>query len=241
MSGAKWQIGKRHTRTEVSAPNFWRTNSPRLDVLSNSVLDLQSEAEVVDEVTKLWHEAQEKFLAIGRYLVRAKARFAGEYERTILPKLPFGRQVAFQLRTVAAAVDSGKVEEDVLPRSYSTAYALVTLEAGHLQLARSRNLVRPDVARSEIEAFRREILQLSGPHRLVALARERQRLARELDRLRKRMAELDAELCRAEGNILEESAVADQPASRLQSSSKNLRAGYESFSEQQVAERTTDG
>jgi hypothetical protein len=192
MSEAKWQIPKQQARAD--APGIiLRTSNSRLRSLSNSIIDLETEEEVVHEISKLWREAQEKFLAIGRYLVRAKDRFAGNYERLILPQLPFGRQVAFQLRTVAAAVDGGKIEEDVLPRSYSTAYTLVTLETEHLQLARSRNLVRPDVARSEIEAFRREILR-SGPQRLAALARERQHVARELERLHKRMAEIEDEL-----------------------------------------------
>jgi hypothetical protein len=199
MSEAKWQVGRKRARTDASNSSLATFDSPRLRVLSNSILDLQTESDVVHEVTKLWREAQEKFLAIGRYLVRARERFAGKYEQLILPQLPFGRQVAFQLRTVAAAVDGGKIEEEVLPRSYSTAYTLVTLEAEHLILARSRNLVRPDVARSEIEAFRRELLRSSGPKRLAALARERLHVARELDRLRKRMAEIDAELGGVEG------------------------------------------
>ena len=199
MSEAKWQVGRKQARTEAVILGPKTPESPRLRVLSNSVLDLATEAEVVHEVTKLWREAQEKFLAIGRYLLRAKERFAGEYERVILPQLPFGRQVAFQLRTVAAAVDRGKIEEEDLPRSYSTAYSLVTLETEHLQLARSRNLVRPDVARSEIEAFRRELLQSSASRRLAALARERQRVVRELERLRTRIEEIDLELCKLEG------------------------------------------
>jgi hypothetical protein len=196
MSEAKWQIPKKQARAD--APNIiLRTSDSRLRSLSNSIVDLETEAEVVHEVSKLWREAQEKFLTIGRYLVRAKRRFAGNYERVILPQLPFGRQVAFQLRTVAAAVDGGKIEEEVLPRSYSTAYTLVTLETEHLQLARSRNLVRPDVARSEIEAFRREILRTSGPQRFAALERERQHVARELERLHRRIAEIDDELSKA--------------------------------------------
>ena len=203
MSEAKWLVARKQARTDAPTSSLRTSDSPRLRILGNSILDLQTETEVVHEITKLWREAQEKFLAIGRYLMRAKERFAGEYERLILPQLPFGRQVAFQLRTVAAAVDGGKIEEEVLPRSYSTAYTLVTLETEHLQLARSRNLVRPDVARSEIAAFRRELLRSSGPKRLAALARERQHVARELDRLHKRMAEIDAELGDFEGRAVE--------------------------------------
>jgi glycerol-3-phosphate dehydrogenase len=65
-------------------------------------------------------------------------------------------------------------------------------------------------------------------------------LARELARLRERIAELDAELSRAEGKVLEESSLADHSASSLQSSSRNLRAG-KSLSQEQIIERITDG
>ncbi len=112
----------------------------------------------------------------------------------ILPQLPFGRQVAFQLRTVAAAVDAGKIEEDVLPQSYSTAYSLVTLEDEYFALARSRNLVRRDVVRSELEAFRREIRMSLGPRRAAVLERERMQLGKELERIQRRLREIGAEL-----------------------------------------------
>ena len=70
------------------------TDTERFRTLSNALLDLPTENDVVDEVGKLWAEAQEKFLTIGRYLVRAKARFPRTFEATILPQLPFGRGVA---------------------------------------------------------------------------------------------------------------------------------------------------
>jgi len=194
MTETRWAVPKRRAIAQVSRSVVPIGEGNRARVLSNSLIALDTESDVVREVSKLWQEAQERFLTIGRYLLRAKEQFKGNYERVILPQLPFGRQVAFQLRTVATAVDRGRIEEEVLPRSYSTAYSLVTLEDEHLAIARSRNLVRPDVVRSELEAFRRELRMRPGPQRAAALDRERRQLSRELERIEQRLRDIGAEL-----------------------------------------------
>lgn len=206
MTDTRWSVPKRKAAAEIARGSLPIPDSDRVRLLSNTLVALRTEEDAVREISKLWREAQERFLTIGRYLVRAKQQFRGEYERAILPQLPFGRQVAFQLRTVATAVDGGKIEEEVLPRSYSTAYSLVTLLPEHLALARDRNLVRHDVARSEIEAFRRELRRsLSAPAR-AALDEERRNLAKEIARLQRRIAEIDLELTGQERNSREHAA-----------------------------------
>lgn len=200
MSDTRWSVPKRKVAISRGPALAPPQDGERLRLLSNTLVTLHSEDDAVREISKLWREAQEKFLAIGRYLVRAKLQFKGEYERLILPQLPFGRQVAFQLRTVAAAVDGGKIEEEALPRSYSTAYSLVTLVPEHFALARDRNLVRYDVARSEVEAFRRELRRSAPAPDWVALDEERKDVVREVARLQQRLAEIDAELGKRAGD-----------------------------------------
>ena len=194
MTDTRWTVSRRKAVADVAQSVLPAGEGDRGRLLSNSLVVLHTENDVVREVSKLWQEAQERFLTIGRYLVGAKERFKGNYERVILPQMPFGRQVAFQLRTVAAAVDAGKIEEDVLPQSYSTAYSLVTLEDKYFALARSRNLVRRDVVRSELEAFRREIRMNLGPRRVAILERERMQLGKDLERIQRRLREIGAEL-----------------------------------------------
>jgi len=194
MSDTRWSVPKRKGTTDLVRAPASLPDSDRIRRLSNSLLPLRTEDDAIREISKLWRDAQEKFLTIGRYLVLSKQQFKGEYERLILPQLPFGRQVAFQLRTVAAAVDDGKIEEGALPRSYSTAYSLVTLQPEHLALARDRNLVRSDVARSEIEVFRRELRHSFLAPARVALKNERRGLIREIARLQQRVAEIDESL-----------------------------------------------
>jgi hypothetical protein len=176
---------------EVAAPETGRTR-----ILSNSILNLSSEAEVVEEVSKLWGEAQEKFLAIGRYLRRAKDRFPGSFERKIVASLPFGKNVAYQLRLVAEAVDKGRLPEEHLPRSYATAFQLVSLPDPDFEEAKKRALVRSTVTRPEVNAFRKELQQIrsrSGDE-VELLKRERSDLLREDEKLRARQAEVKARL-----------------------------------------------
>lgn len=168
----------------------------RARILSNSILDLRTEQEVVDEVAKLWVEAQEKFLSIGRYLRRAKAKFSGSFESQIVSNLPFGKNVAYQLRMVAEAVDSGRLPERDLPRSYATAFQLVSLPAPDFEVAKDKGLVRSTVTRPEVDTFKRELKahRLTQGDRHLVLSNEREALKTEIQRMRARYFEVEARL-----------------------------------------------
>jgi hypothetical protein len=159
----------------------------------------------VHELTRLWREAQDRFVAIGEYLIHAKETLPhGEYEKMVVNDLPFGRAVAHTLRTVAVAVQDGRLGKIELPRSYTTAYFLATLEPHNLALARERGLVRQDVPRSTIEAFRRE---LRSPDRDGAdrsnLMKERARLHLQLEAVRARLKEIDRILGPGDRQVIE--------------------------------------
>jgi hypothetical protein len=195
----KWAVTKRQAKT-LAQPVLHEDTSDtvRFRVLSNSVRELSSEADVIEEVGKLWREAQEKFLAIGRYLVRAKEKFRGTYEAVIIPQLPFGKGVAYQLRAVAVAVDEGRLLEEELPHSYATAYQLVSLNPTDFDLARKEHLVRRDVLRREVEAFRARV-RASSTERKILVRRELERLRGEVGRIERRIAELESELSQLDG------------------------------------------
>jgi len=121
----------------------------------------------------------------------------------ILNELPFGRHVAWQLRTIAIAVDGGRLVEGELPRSYTTAYKLAKLEDDALARAKKDGLVRVDVTRSEIVAFLRRLADEVNGRRptLDRLVEEREALKRRLDflaeeqrGLKLRLAEIDNDL-----------------------------------------------
>ena len=163
------------------------TAGNRLQGLENAVVPQNDADGYAREIGKLWDETQQKFIAIGRYLVSAKQTLPhGEYERMVETMLPFGSSAARKLRTVAEAVDTARLPIVSLPRRYVNAYELAVLPEQELRQAEKRQLVRPDVTRREIEAFKREIRQ-PNHSRHVELLRERQRLMA-------RLAAIDAEL-----------------------------------------------
>ena len=204
MALANFAVSKRHSnRLAADAIENESPETGRSKTLSNSILDLRTEREVVEEVSKLWVEAQDKFLAIGRYLRRAKVKFSGSFESHIVGNLPFGKNVAYQLRMVAEAVDSGRLPEDSLPRSYATAFQLVTLPPPDFENARTRGLVRNTVTRPEVDAFKRELkaARLTQGDRRLVLANERAALRTEMQRMQARLREVAARLANIEAEI----------------------------------------
>jgi hypothetical protein len=166
------------------------STTARTEIIANALRPCQTSDEYVREIRKLWAEAQAKFLAIGRYLVTAKANLdvhgkRGDYERMIANDLPFSRQVAHQLRVVAEAVDSGRLAEGEMPQAYSTAFLLASLPDEQLAVARQRGLVSPLVARTRVLEFRRTLM----PRDLGHLRRNRERVIAEIER---RQAEIEA-------------------------------------------------
>ena len=189
----RWAVSKSRNRA-LAQPLMSLDDTSRFKVMTHAIRTLETENEVLAEVEKLWTEAQEKFLTIGRYLVQAKGRFHRTYEASILPLLPFGKGVAFQLRAVATAVDEGRLLEEEMPRSYATAYQLVSLTPRHFDLARKENLVRRDVLRREVDAFRVRLKSADVGADRNALHREKLRLEAEATRIMLRLKDIEAAL-----------------------------------------------
>lgn len=147
------------------------------------------------EISRLWSNAQQQFLEVGRNLNEAKSRLAhGEFGKMLENELPFSYAVGHKLMQVAAAVDAGTLPRERLP-PYSVAYQLLTLKPDEREAAVREGLVRPDVRREEILEFRRKLRTKSGnPARDTELARKlqqllerRQRLDEEITALRREM------------------------------------------------------
>lgn len=130
----------------------------RMDVLANTVVMYERKEDFVREIHGLWKRAQTTFLTIGKYLALAKARLPhGEYEMMIERDLPFSVITARQIRAAAEAVSSGRLVATNLPQNYSTLYQLSTLPDDALEQAKRIGLLRPDVRRSEIVAFKKNL------------------------------------------------------------------------------------
>ena len=113
------------------------------------------------QVAEAWGNARAAYLECGRALLAVDGVLE-PVEREALKRgfsqlFPFSETVASQFRQIARAVDSGRIPLDVCPGSYSTAYQLALLTPGQLEMARTRGLLRADVSRHAVLAFRREV------------------------------------------------------------------------------------
>lgn len=116
---------------------------------------LSSRAEFVADIRREWTNALESTVQVGRRLNEAKAALPhGEYEAMVQADLPFGPSTARKLREVAEFVDAGKVPLDQLPEAYSTLYVIATLPEEVREEAVAQGVIRPDVTRAEVEAFK---------------------------------------------------------------------------------------
>lgn len=162
--------------------------------------------QVRDEVHSHWGAAKRSFVAIGKCLLMLERKLSHEEFKRLTKGtdriFPFTETIGIQLRRVAKAVTTGSIGEHEMPGSYSVAYQIAVMDAPTLEIARTRNILRPDVTRTEIIAFRREIstantAQEEGVN-LSAVRRKKARLTKLRDELTDRLAAVNAELERLE-------------------------------------------
>ena len=200
----------RERRVEVETLDTSPTSlSPRArdEAIANATVHFKDEQHAIAVITNLWNEARAKFLAIGRNLREAKRRYPKAFEKVILPQLPFGKQVSYQLRTIAEAVDDKQFTADEMPQSYGAAYQLAILDEGDFKKARAEGLVRPDVQRRAIEEWKRQRymrLRLKSEGKVTLLREERMSLHVESERLRDRLSAISARLTEIDGEIAAE-------------------------------------
>ena len=115
-----------------------------------------------------WNESRVRYLRIGRLLAYAKRQLKPkQFDKLISEDCPFARSTNYQLRTIWEAVSRGDVREEELPLSYTCAYLLVKRPRDEIEEARSRRLLRPEVARDDVRKFvgelrRREADRIAG-------------------------------------------------------------------------------
>jgi hypothetical protein len=133
------------------------------------------------QVAEAWSEARDAFLEIGRALNDVD-RTLDQAERDALKRgfaqiFPFSETVASQFRKIAAAVDGGHLPLDACPGSYGAAYQLALLSPSEMERAKGLGLVRPDVPKAAVIAFRKQT-QGDRPPEQLDLGRLRQELRR---------------------------------------------------------------
>lgn len=168
---------------------------------SVEILPPERQPESVDEyvstISRLYDEAEKRFVQIGRHLIEAKARLQhGEWSKMVA-LLPFSHRTATMLMSAARAIANRTIAPERAPRSWANVYLLASMSDEERKLAEERNLIRPDVTRREILAFRRQLTGGDGQggdapvtEALDAVAEEIARLLEEKARIEARLAEL---------------------------------------------------
>jgi len=151
----------------------------------------------VRAIEQLWTRAQNAFLDIGRLLIRAKETLPhGEYTSTVENRLPFASRTAYQLREAARwALEMERrktITLDRLPNSYSTIYLLSTLDPRTYEAAEHDGIVRPDLKRAELIAWRKGRGENIDDY--TTLQARRERLVRERMRIEKEIRQIEAEM-----------------------------------------------
>jgi hypothetical protein len=158
----------------------------------------QAAEDYVATISHLWRQAQGTFLEIGKLLIRAKDTLAhGEYTEAVEARLPFSGRTAYQLREAARwAMEMDRLQAislTQLPGAYSTIYLLSTLDRASLERAKHDGLIRPDLRRAELVAWRRK--RKGEPVRTRAdLEARREKLRRDRDRLEAELREIEEAL-----------------------------------------------
>ncbi len=187
------------TASPIHVPN------DRAEILSNTLVEFNSEHGYIQEISKLWKESQDRFLTIGRYLLRAKMQFPKRFEQEVVARLPFNRSVAHQLRCVAEAVHNNRLTEDEMPRSYSAAYRLTILTEAEMGKAKEEGLVQPETSRSTIDTFiktiRHENLDVHAQIRL--LDDKRARIERQISRMQEELNEIEEQIRTSKARLIE--------------------------------------
>jgi hypothetical protein len=160
----------------------------RVQALQAVVTQPETPKDYVEAISRLWSRAQTAFLDIGRLLIRAKETLPhGEYTASVEERLPFAARTAYQLREAARwALEMDRrqtITLDALPGSYSTIYLLSTLDPSTLEHLQAEGLVRPELRRAELIAWKRARGGETPERRREKLLKEKRRLMEELRRI----------------------------------------------------------
>jgi hypothetical protein len=169
----------------------------RVHALRTASSEPETPEDYVNAISRFWSRAQTAFLEIGRLLIRAKETLPhGEYIAAVEERLPFSGRTAYQLREAARwALEMDKrqtITLDRLPGSYSTIYLLSTFDPSTLERAEAEGIVRPELRRAELIAWRKGTGE--KPSDRAALQARREKIIRERMRLDEELRRIELEL-----------------------------------------------
>jgi hypothetical protein len=172
--------------------NKSKMKDTRWESIATAPAQLETRADYVAEISRLWRESQAYFLAIGQYLNEAKITLLhGEFEVMIERDLPFSPSMARKLRAVAELAKHDSEVTQLLPPAVTVLYEVASLNPAERQQAVAEGLIRSNVKREEIVAFKRRLRASTAlPDRRAELEAKRDRLRRELEEVERALSEL---------------------------------------------------
>jgi hypothetical protein len=170
------------------------TINPRPSVIELQRPDPRTVDEYAEVIGTLFREAEERFVQIGTFLEEAKAKLQhGEFQELISSRLPFGPRAVQMMMAAAKAIKSGMIPLDIVPPSYSVVYQITTLTDTERQQAVEEGVIRSNMRRQDIAAFKKRVRTPVVPE-VEAKRAELARLVAEQERIAARIAALRAEL-----------------------------------------------
>lgn len=170
------------------------TINPRPSVIELQRPDPRTVDDYAEVIGTLFREAEERFVQIGTFLEEAKAKLQhGEFQELISSRLPFGPRAAQMMMAAAKAIKSGMIPLDIVLPSYSVVYQITTLTDTERQQAVEEGVIRSDMRREDIAAFKKRVRTPVVPE-VEAKRAELARLVAEQERIAARIAALRAEL-----------------------------------------------
>ncbi|HYD31460.1 MAG TPA: hypothetical protein VEB64_11480, partial [Azospirillaceae bacterium] len=167
------------------------SKAPEVEVLPPEPVTVD---DFIGAITQLWQDAQQRFLAIGDYLARARGALSPEQYALLKARLPFGKAVHSQLMMAYRAIKDGMLPETAAAAGYSVVYLAATLSDGERRQAMAEGVIRPDMRRSDLLAFRRRLRPAATRDTdLATLKRERERLLERVAEIDRQLQEVGAE------------------------------------------------
>ena len=147
-------------KLDSAPPPVLLEGDKRVQALQIARAEPRTPSDYVDAIGLLWTRAHAAFIDIGRLLIKAKETLPhGEYTAAVEAQLPFSSRTAYQLREAtrwAMEMEHRKrIAIESLPGSYSTIYLLSTFDPPTLQAAEAEGLLKPELRRAELIAWRK--------------------------------------------------------------------------------------
>jgi len=180
-----------------------RISDPKVHAAIDAVLVESSGHEVETKRTELEatylvlsendQNERDAYLERGRIFASLWQRLTRhEYNRFVESRtlVPLGAKAALKLRHIVERMAQRGLSRDVMPATWTVAYALMSLKTDEFERAQEAGLVRPDLSMAEIREFRKRLMHMKpivtgkSADEIERLRAERDGLSEEIHKLR---------------------------------------------------------